>query len=155
MMASPASMRRRSSPTRTLPSRCAMRRTACMPRRTRRRRYGQSWNQNRTTSIKGPIMSAIVGLNKGYTAIVDDEDYERVSAIRWFVNKTGYADHAYRKDGRIQRLLMHRLVLDAPDGMQVDHIDGGRLDNRKCNLRFCTTAQNSINRKLIKKWGRY
>lgn len=41
---------------------------------------------------------------------------------------------------------MHRLITGAPDGLTVDHINGNGLDNRQCNLRICTLAQNLANR---------
>ena len=40
---------------------------------------------------------------------------------------------------------MHRLITGAESGMEVDHINGNRLDNRRCNLRVCTHAQNMMN----------
>ena len=41
---------------------------------------------------------------------------------------------------------MHRLIMDPiPDGMQVDHVNHNGLDNRKKNLRICTSQQNTWN----------
>jgi len=40
---------------------------------------------------------------------------------------------------------MHREILDAPDGMQIDHVNGNGLDNRVANLRLCTATQNQRN----------
>ena len=83
------------------------------------------------------------GKNKGkYFALVDDEDYEKDPKARWSFNPNGYAE---RKKGKtIERL--HGFIMDCPKGKEVDHINGNKLDNRKCNLRICTQHQNSFNK---------
>ena len=88
-------------------------------------------------------------------AIIDDEDYERVvEAIRykngmpgkWYAHEVAKG-YCYATSGS-RRTFIHRVVMNAPSGMDVDHINGDRLDNRKQNLRVCTRAQNSSNKKL-------
>lgn len=46
--------------------------------------------------------------------------------------------------------LLHRVVMNAPDGVKVDHINGDGLDNRKENLRMCTNSENAWNRRKNK-----
>ena len=83
-------------------------------------------------------------------AIVDDEDYEKVvEAVgrgKWYAHDNGGAKD-YAMNGCRDKSI-HRVVMDAPKGMDVDHINGDPLDNRKQNLRICTRAQNSQNKKL-------
>lgn len=41
---------------------------------------------------------------------------------------------------------MHRVIMNCPEGMQVDHINGNKKDNRRSNLRICSASQNMANR---------
>ena len=45
---------------------------------------------------------------------------------------------------------LHRIIMDAPTGRDVDHINGDTLDNRKENLRVVTRTKNSRN---TDRWG--
>lgn len=77
-------------------------------------------------------------------ALVSEEDYERVSALKWSLAGRGYARAAgsRRRGEKFPTIYMHRLVMDAADGMQVDHRNGDKLDNRRENLREVTNSQN-------------
>lgn len=90
-----------------------------------------------------------VPLTKGYVALIDDEDAERVLAYKWMVNvtKSGniYGQRSLRNGGRKLTIMLHRFIMDAPDGLEVDHRDGNGLDNRRSNLRLATSSQNRIN----------
>jgi hypothetical protein len=98
-----------------------------------------------------------IPLTRGLFAIVDDEDFERVSQFKW--QATGderrryYATHGYYVNGKTKHLYMHRFIMDEPAGMQVDHINGNSLDNRRCNLRVATRQQNRHNSRLNKNSG--
>jgi hypothetical protein len=84
-------------------------------------------------------------LTKGKVALVDDEDYKFLIQWKWNFSSTGYAARnggTYKKRKNIK---MHRLIMRATSGMEVDHINGNRLDNRRCNLRICTRSQNHCN----------
>lgn len=88
-----------------------------------------------------------IPLTQGKVALVDDEDYAAMSHHRWYV-ACGYAAARTRGPHSQRRgLRMHRMILDIPDGLQADHIDGNRLNNQRHNLRVCTCAQNQYNRK--------
>lgn len=90
----------------------------------------------------------IVTLTSGYEAIVDAEDLPRVAQWHWHASlshQVVYARGHVRLDGVLRLRQMHRFLLDAPDGMAVDHINGNGLDNRRCNLRLATPQQNAKN----------
>ena len=86
---------------------------------------------------------------KIYT-LVDDSDYERLTKYNWYLTTSGYVRHHYWVGKRSDCIQMHRLLLSAPQGMQVDHINGNKLDNRRYNLRLCSNSQNGFNRKAYK-----
>jgi hypothetical protein len=90
-----------------------------------------------------------IPLTQGYYAIVDAEDYERVSRYKWCLMIRGSKAYAMRTE-RGKTILMHREIMKPPKGMVVDHINGNGLDNRRCNLRACTVLQNAWNRKPAK-----
>lgn len=91
-------------------------------------------------------------LTRNKIALIDDEDFEKVSQFKWLCNASGYVvHHLPRKDGKRQALWMHRLILNAPKSMVVDHINHDTLDNRKENLRLCSRNENCHNRLKNKK----
>lgn len=75
------------------------------------------------------------------------EDRERVYQYRWRLKvDTGGYRIAVAGSGKHNRdIRMHRLIAQPPDGMVVDHINGDTLDNRRENLRVCTSAENIRN----------
>jgi hypothetical protein len=72
---------------------------------------------------------------------VDDDDFERVSMHNWYFYGNGYLVTSIK--GRNIRL--HRFIMNAPMGMDVDHINGDSLNNSKTNLRICTHQENQMN----------
>lgn len=84
-----------------------------------------------------------IPLTCGLVALVDDCDFERVSAIQW--NKLEAKGGVYAQGCVAQRrLLMHRFVLDAPKGVIVDHRNHQTLDNRRSNLRICNSSLSNV-----------
>lgn len=88
-------------------------------------------------------MPKIIPLTRGRFAIVDDEDYNRIASFKWHYMNTGYAATTYDQ-GR--KTYLHRFVIKAKDGEQVDHVNMDKLDCRKENLRTCSNQQNSANK---------
>ena len=85
---------------------------------------------------------------RGQRYVIDLEDVEKVSGRSWNRHNKGYAITNVRTaDGRGTTLRLHRLLLDAPKDLQVDHIDGNPTNNRRANLRLCTHADNQKNRR--------
>lgn len=93
--------------------------------------------------------SSIIWLTQGKYTIVDNEDYEYLMQWKWHYASwaTGYAKRLFSREGKRVAIPMHRVVMNAPRGMVVDHINGGSLDNRKNNLRVCTIKENNRNKK--------
>lgn len=87
-----------------------------------------------------------VKLTRGEVALVDDEDYERVSKHSWYAYPSGADTYYAGSGGNVEA--MHRFILDAPPDKVVDHINRNGLDNRRDNLRVCTNAQNTQNRRI-------
>ncbi len=95
-------------------------------------------------------MTAVIPVSNGKAfALVDDEDFEFLSQFKWRLS-AGYAKND-KSDGKMdgkrkfKSTLMHRLVNNTPEGCFTDHINRNPLDNRKCNLRTCTSAENQRN----------
>lgn len=86
-----------------------------------------------------------VPLTQGKVALVDDEDYEHLALFNWYCH-SGYAARMMpRGRRRPARVFMHHVLLPTPSGMFIDHANGNRLDNRRCNLRLATKAENNRN----------
>jgi len=90
--------------------------------------------------------SAIIWLRKRsglqVACYVDIKDLESVLNYprSWCATVDGYV--------RADKMLIHRFIMSPTDGLQVDHIDGDRLNNRRSNLRLVTHAQNQQNKKV-------
>lgn len=76
--------------------------------------------------------------------LVDQADVALVKQFSWGLWKIRNRRYAYARAGG-RAILMHRLITDAPKGMHVDHINGDGTDNRRSNLRICTTKENVRN----------
>jgi HNH endonuclease len=93
-----------------------------------------------------------IPLTRGQFAVLDECDREKVISItrlgpaKWQAvpSLSGRTFYACRASGG-QRIWMHRVILDAPPGMDVAHLDGNGLNNTRANLRVATRTQNLAN----------
>ena len=104
-----------------------------------------------TKAHGGAMMTKMIPLSQGKFAKVDDCDYDRISKHKWSVSVSCAIRMSY-VTGKAKSVLMHREIMSTPDGMETDHINGDRLDNRRANLRICTHGENQQNRRA-KIWG--
>ena len=100
-------------------------------------------------------------ISKGLTVLLDDEDYDRLAAVkvnyrsqplRWQAtrnNDTNFTWYASKtidyKKWRMHKYIFHLRGIDT-DGLEIDHIDGNGLNNQFSNLRIATSGQNKANR---------
>lgn len=93
-----------------------------------------------------------IELTQGRVTLVDDADYEWLMQWKWtLMDKGQNALYAYRSGprngGRGKTIMMHRQVMHAPIGIDIDHRDGNGLHNCRSNLRFCNDRQNQANQR--------
>lgn len=101
----------------------------------------------RPIRVEGNV--AYLTLTKGYEAVIDAADVPLVGGRNWQAcvhKKTVYAQNNISRLHTGTARLLHRILMNPPSGMQVDHIDGNGLNNRRSNLRIVTNAENGRNR---------
>jgi hypothetical protein len=82
-----------------------------------------------------------IPLTQGRVALVDAADYPALAAHKWRALRNASTWYAVRRAGE-NLLYMHRVILQAPPHLDVDHTNGDGLDNRRSNIRLATEAQN-------------
>lgn len=93
---------------------------------------------------------AAIALNKGKWVLLDIDDFYKFSTFKWFISTTGYAKRNLKVEkNKWKGSFMHKEILPLKSNLEVDHINGDRLDNRRDNLRGATRSQNNMN-KFIK-----
>lgn len=108
------------------------------------------WRKASTKKIIEPV----TGLRTAVEGILfDPEEFDLIKPHKWRLTKDGYlltSDPANRQTG----IYMHRLIMQPSSDMQIDHINGNKLDNRRSNLRLCTRQQNHCNVPAQRKKGK-
>lgn len=82
---------------------------------------------------------------------VDDEDYDMLNKYTWHAKQSHNVLYVVRKPWKSPTILMHRVILNTPDDMEIDHIDGNGLNNQKKNLRNVNHRENAQNRHQVRK----
>jgi hypothetical protein len=90
-----------------------------------------------------------IPLTQGKAALVSDDKYEMLSCHKWYAVKRYGIFYAVRRittaKNKQKEISMHRVIMDAPKGVEVDHFDGDGLNNQNENLRLVTHRQNIQN----------
>ena len=96
----------------------------------------------------------LFNLSRNLVTKVDDDVHEWIIGLgyKWYCSASGYAVRIHGRENRVVWTL-HRLIIDCPDGMEVDHIDGDKLNNQRSNLRICNKTQQQGNRNGSRKTG--
>lgn len=90
--------------------------------------------------------------------LVDEDNYEKLNKFTWYCRRSNHT----RKDGSVcidlrpmrvegprnarKYIYMVHDILPKKQGVEIDHKNRNTLDNRRCNLRYATSAQNKYNR---------
>jgi len=93
-------------------------------------------------------------LSEGKWTIVDAVDYYWLNSFKWIVYGNRNNLYAVRNSivapNETRPVYMHRVIMNPPPGLLVDHRNTDSLDNRRQNLRFATPSQNMQNRRKKK-----
>ena len=101
----------------------------------RRRKYGFTFRR--------------IYLGCGEWTILDVDDFYRFGNLKWTLNGTKKKFYAVSgikdKNGNFKMVRLHRLIMNEPKGLLVDHKNGNSLNNLRANLRAATRSQNMFN----------
>ncbi len=89
---------------------------------------------------------AYIELTKGQETVIDVVDLEHALTLRWSSKPHVMGGYYVMSRHKSRTIYLHRFVLNAPQGVYVDHINHDTLDNRRSNLRLCTNQENNANR---------
>lgn len=95
---------------------------------------------------EGPVTRVLASNNREVEFLIDTEDWDRVKHFTWGVSVKGYIATVVILDGKHRTIMLHSFLIGrAINGLQIDHWNRNKLDNRKKNLRIVTPSINSIN----------
>jgi hypothetical protein len=89
------------------------------------------------------------GRYSNHSVLIDDKDFAILYPYSWYGvegGKTIYAQTNIRVNNGYVGIFMHRmLILDIPNGYEIDHINRNGLYNFRSNLRIVTRVDNIMN----------
>ena len=94
----------------------------------------------------------LIPLTRGRAAIIDAQDFERISRFKWSLGGSGR--YAVRRE-RGRMILMHVEIMGDNPGFEIDHRNSTGTDNRRTNLRWATHGQNCANRSIGSRPSKY
>ena len=106
---------------------------------------GKNYTGESNKYIVNSETTVILGISGG-EILIDTCDIEKTKNYKWIVNN-GYSVASYKVNDGYKTIYMHRTIMNAPKGIDVDHINHNKLDNRKINLRLVDECQNLWNMK--------
>ena len=90
--------------------------------------------------------NCLIGVtSQGDEFILDLDDYDKVKNFTWRVSSNGYIVTTNNQ----KVVLLHRLIMNPSEDLIVDHINHNKKDNRKLNLRICTSSNNNMNKSKL------
>lgn len=117
------------------------------------KRYGQPYGKKRENTNSFVVCDDVLKIytHNGDLIYADSEDLNLLKKHSWCISKTGYA---VARIGE-KTIKMHRLLMNVIENTEavVDHKDGNKLNNRKNNLRVCSQAENSRNKRVRNIYG--
>lgn len=93
-------------------------------------------------NLSGDYGMGITSTNEKF--FFDLEDYDKIKNYCWYISKQGYVCNRTNRDA----ILLHRLIMEPQEELEVDHINHNKIDNRKENLRNCSSSENNMNKDL-------
>jgi hypothetical protein len=90
-------------------------------------------------------LSIQIALTQGKVAIIDAQDAHRVLRLKWCATRIRSQWYVISGSRIGKTIYLHRFIMQAPTGIEVDHRNCNGLDDRRCNLRLATSTQNKRN----------
>ena len=95
-----------------------------------------------------------IPLTQGLFAQVDDKNYDWLMCYKWCAHKEGRVIYALgniwdKELKKCKQIRMHRLIMNTPKNLEVDHIDHNGLNNQEHNMRNCSRRENGANSRCM------